>query len=484
MFYALIFVVGVWAARRRPSTTTQGLLVAGRGMPLFIGALTMTATWVGGGYINGTAEAVYDRRLLWAQAPWGFALSLVLGGLFFAAPMRRAGHTTLLDPFELRYGKPMAAVLFVPALVGEVFWSAAILAALGATFGTILDVDFSTAILISAAVAIGYTIIGGLWSVAYTDVLQLAFILLGLGAALPFVIDSVGGLETLLSGYREKFGSLALAPPAAAFFGDDNWGYRGWLWLDMACLLVLGGIPRQVYFQRVLACRDERTAVRLSLFAAVGCLVMAVPAGLIGAASAVADWQMAGVQPPSSPLLALPHALAYLTPPVVGMLGLGAVAAAVMSSVDSSILSAASMFTWNVYRPLARPTADDRELRTCMRAAVLVVGGLATGLALVVQSVYALWYLCADLVYVVLFPQLVAALFFRRATRIGALAGAAVALVLRLGGGEPLLDIPALIPYPMVDAELGVLFPFRTCAMLAGLTTIYIVSLATNRRSS
>ncbi len=75
------------------------------------------------------------------------------------------------------------------------------------------------------------------------------------------------------------------------------------------------------------------------------------------------------------------------------------------------------------------------------------------------------------------------ALFFRRANRAGALSGVAVALVLRLGGGERLLDIPPLIPYPMYDEEMGVLFPFRTCAMLAALATIYVVSLVTNRRS-
>ena len=75
-------------------------------------------------------------------------------------------------------------------------------------------------------------------------------------------------------------------------------------------------------------------------------------------------------------------------------------------------------------------------------------------------------------------------LFFRRATRAGALAGAAVALVLRLGGGEPLFHIPALIPYPMVDSEVVICFPFRTFAMLAGLATIYVVSMATHRQKA
>lgn len=55
----------------------------------------------------------------------------VLGGLFFAKPMRSKGYVTMLDPFQQIYGKRMGGLLFIPALMGEIFWSAAILSALG-----------------------------------------------------------------------------------------------------------------------------------------------------------------------------------------------------------------------------------------------------------------------------------------------------------------------------------------------------------------
>ena len=69
-------------------------------------------------------------------------------------------------------------------------------------------------------------------------------------------------------------------------------------------------------------------------------------------------------------------------------------------------------------------------------------------LALEVQSVQALWFFTSDLVFVLLFPQLVFALFDRQANRIGSMAAFGVSLVLRLGGGEPLFGIPPIIPYP------------------------------------
>lgn len=89
------------------------------------------ATWVGGGYINGTAEAIYTSGLVWCQAPFGYALSLVFGGIFFANPMRKQGYITMLDPLQDLFGERMGGLLFLPALCGEVFWAAGILAALG-----------------------------------------------------------------------------------------------------------------------------------------------------------------------------------------------------------------------------------------------------------------------------------------------------------------------------------------------------------------
>ena len=81
LFYVLILAVGIWAARKKETgnDSEEEVMLAGRSIGLFVGIFTMTATWVGGGYINGTAEAIYTRGLVWCQAPFGYALSLVFG---------------------------------------------------------------------------------------------------------------------------------------------------------------------------------------------------------------------------------------------------------------------------------------------------------------------------------------------------------------------------------------------------------------------
>ena len=474
-FYILIFLTGAYAATLRESEDTQGFLLAGRQLPLWIAVFTMSATWIGGGYINGTAEYAASSGLVWVQAPWGYALSLIIGGLFFARRMRRYQFQTMLDPLEQRFGKRMAALLFLPALTGEIFWTAAILTALGTTFGTIVGLDTTTSIVLSAAITIAYTALGGLWSVALTDFVQLILLLGGLFLVVPFALSHVGGWDAAWQSYREMYGPAASLLPSREALGSYYWN-----WWDYALLLTFGGIAWQVYFQRVLASRDEKTAVRLSILAGVICLVAAVPAALIGIAGAVADWGALQATAPPDAASTLPWVVRYMTPNWVAVLGLGAIAAAVMSSADSSILSASSMAGWNVYRPLFKPKVEPARLAQLIKRIIWIVGIAATLLALKIKSVYELWFLCSDFVYCLLFPPLVCALFDPKANTYGALAGFLAAFVFRFGGGDATLGLPILLPYPMIEDGV-VLFPFRTLAMGSGLISIIVVSRLTGR---
>lgn len=470
VFYSLIFGLGAYAAQLRSSNDSDSFLLAGRQLPLLLAVFTMSATWVGGGYINGTAEYTYSSGLVWVQAPWGYAMSLIIGGLFFARKMRRKGYRTLLDPLEEKFGKRISALFFLPALSGEIFWTAAILTALGTTFGAIAGLDTGTAIVLSALITIAYTALGGLWAVALTDFLQLILLLLGLSLTVPFALDAVGGWPAAWEQYQQTFGAAASFLPSKEALGNYYWN-----WWDYALLLCLGGIPWQVYFQRVLASKDEDTAVRLSIIAGVVCLFAAIPAVLIGIAGQVAEWSLLGAPSPPDAASILPWVIRYLTPAWVGIIGLGAVAAAVMSSADSSILSASSMSGWNVYRPLFKPNIDTKTLRKLVQRMIWIIGIAAMLIALNIQSVYELWFLCSDFVYCLLFPALVCALFDPKANGAGALAGFIVAAVLRFGGGDATLGIPVLLPYPMIEDGVN-LFPFRTLAMISGLITIIVVS--------
>ncbi|KAB7502623.1 High-affinity choline transporter 1 [Armadillidium nasatum] len=299
IFYLLILGIGIYAGfkRKKRGNDPEEVMLAGRSIGFFVGILTMTATWVGGGYLNGTAEKVFDKGLIWCQAPFGYGLSLAVGGAFFAKPMREAGYVTMLDPLQDAFGQRMGGLLYLPALMGETFWSAAILSALGSTLTVILDIDDTTSIFVSASIAVGYTLFGGLYSVAYTDVVQLFCIFIGL-----------------------------------------------------------------VYFQRVLSSKSSKHAQVLSFSASFGCLISAIPACIIGAIAKATE----------KFLLRRFYVYHKNTFQWVAFIGLGAVSAAVMSSADSSVLSAASMFSINIYKNVFRQTATPNEIVWVMRGAIIV----------------------------------------------------------------------------------------------------------------
>ncbi|XP_030055422.1 high affinity choline transporter 1 [Microcaecilia unicolor] len=476
LFYLAILFVGIWAAWKTKNSTSgedprEAIIVGGRDIGLLVGGFTMTATWVGGGYINGTAEAVYvpNYGLAWAQAPIGYSLSLVVGGLFFAKPMRSKGYVTMLDPFQQIYGKRMGGLLFIPALMGEMFWAAAILSALGATISVIVDINIHMAVIVSALIATLYTLVGGLYSVAYTDVVQLFCIFLGLWISVPFAMLHPAVTDIGITAVKKVYQK----PWLGSIKSDD-----AWYWVDSFFLLVLGGIPWQAYFQRVLSASSATYAQVLSFLAAFGCLVMAIPSVLIGAVGASTDWNkteygLDGRDPKDKKEadMILPIVLQYLCPEYISFFGLGAVSAAVMSSADSSILSASSMFARNIYQLAFRQNASERELTWVMRITVFLFGASATAMALLAKSVYGLWYLSSDLVYIIIFPQLLCVLFIKGTNTYGSIAGYVFGLLLRISGGEPYLYLQPFICYPgcyLNEDHIYVQrFPFKMLSMLS-----------------
>ena len=164
--------------------------------------------------------------------------------------------------------------------------------------------------------------------------------------------------------------------------------------------------------------------------------------------------------------------LSHAVPPLVGMLGLAAIVGAVTSSFSSSILSAGSMLSWNCLKRIVWQDMSVPQMARAIRGSILLFGALATVLALKVQSVQALWFFTSDLVFVLLFPQLVYAIYDPRANRVGSMVAFGVSLFLRLGAGEPLLGLPGFIAYPE-------LWPTKTVAAAAGLVLLPLVSRAT-----
>ncbi|KAJ0056966.1 hypothetical protein NL108_000778, partial [Boleophthalmus pectinirostris] len=305
-------------------------------------------TWVGGAYILGTAQMVYDSKkgLLWALGLIAYPLNLIAGGLFFVTPIRSKNYVTLMDPFQEKYGNTIAAVLFIPVILSDLFWIAGILAGLGGTLSVATGIPSWVAVGVSAAVAIIYTMMGGLYSVAYTDVIQFILMFVGLWMCVPFIMMSPYAANVTVSAVNEMYQS-----PWLGKISQEDIG----LWVDELLLLSIGGICYQAFYQRVLSAASDAQAKLTCFVGAVLCPILGIPSVLVGAVAASTDWNhtsFGGPSPYEQGLagLILPIALQHLCPFFVSLVGMGALAAAVMSSVDSVLLSAASQIARNIYK--------------------------------------------------------------------------------------------------------------------------------------
>ena len=123
--------------------------------------------------------------------------------------------------------------------------------------------------------------------------------------------------------------------------------------------------------------------------------------------------------------------------------------------------------------------ASQRELCVTQSVSVLVVGVIATVMAITVSTIYGMFIMAADIVFVIMFPQLTAVLFCSVSNAYGAITGFIIGLLLRLGAGEPMLNLKPFIYYPFYNQEQ--LFPYRTFSMLMSFFTILIISFFTQK---
>ncbi|KAF3705082.1 High affinity choline transporter 1 Hemicholinium-3-sensitive choline transporter [Channa argus] len=441
VFYMAVLCIGIWASRKskREESKCTGnrsevAMVGGRNLNIWVSIFTMTATWVGGNYILGNAEVVYDptKGLVWAIGPIGYSMNMILGGLFFVKPVRSKNYVTLMDPLQEKYGNTVAAVLFIPALLGDILWIAGVLGALGGTISVVIDIPPSVAVVVSAAVAILYTLMGGLYSVAYTDVIQLGFMLVGLWLCVPFILTSSTPANftaaTVSKLYQESWlGKLELEDVGR--------------WLDDVLLMLCY------------------------------CLL---------------DWNQTTYGSPSpyeqgKAGMILPIALQHLCPLYVSLVGMGALAAAVMSSVDSALLSASSQMGRNIFKNIIYKQASEKTILVVVKVSVVLCGVLGAGLALTTRSIYQLWIFSADVVYSMLTPQVTCSFFLPQwVNNYGACSGFVLAILLRVLVGEPLIGLPDVMPLPwdkiQENGHRNRLFPFRTAIMLITTGTILLVS--------
>src|SRR5258705_224495 len=338
-------------------------VVAGRSLPLYMNTATVFATWVG-------AESVLSVSVEFSKSglggiiadPFGSSMCLVIVALLFARAFYRMDLLTIGDFYRKRYGRTMELGTSVVIAISYLGWTAAQLTALGLVFSTLTNVAISlqTGIVISGVVVLAYTIWGGMWSVAMTDLFQSVMIILGLGIIAWFVGDMAGGPGKV----------FAAAAEGGKFEFWLKGGAKEWLAFVTAFLtLAIGSIPQQDIFQRVTSAKDERTAILGSLLggAVYFCFVF-VPIFIVLAALTL-DPALGGLlnaEDARDMQRILPTFILEHTPLWIKVLFFGALLSAILSTASGAIIAPTSLCTENIIKPLF-PRMRDRPILLTLR---------------------------------------------------------------------------------------------------------------------
>ncbi|MFZ9885923.1 MAG: sodium:solute symporter family protein [Myxococcota bacterium] len=425
-------------------------VVAGRRLSLPLASATLLATWFGAGTLLTAADAVRTEGLRKAALdPLGAGVCLLLAGAFFAAPLWRMRLVTLADFFARRFGpraEMTSAVFMIPGYFG---WIAAQLVALGGMLELFFGIPLSYAIVFVAVVGTGYTLAGGMWSVTLTDALQIALVILGLVVLAVVTLVELGegdvtrSLERFLAAVPdEKLVVVPIAPPGAFP-----------LWLGAFAAGALGNLPGQDLMQRVFAARSPKTAQ-------LACLVAGAAYLLFGAVPLFLALAGDVLFPSSHHVSVLPLLARMFLHPAVSVVFLLALVSAVLSTIDSAILSPATVLSENLWARVSRENVD--PLRR-MRTSVLFVAGASVVVAFLGESAYSLLESAYELGLVSLFVPLTVGLVSSRGDERAALwcmaSGTALWVVHLVMGWESFFApwLPDVFPTALSSAACGLI---------------------------
>ncbi|MDR2856116.1 MAG: sodium:solute symporter family protein [Methanomicrobiales archaeon] len=474
IYCILMIAVGVWCSRK--VKTASDFIVAGKSLGFWVFTLLMFGVVCSGMSLLGVPGLGFRLgwSTMWEQlfVPLSISFCIIFYGVKLFQVSRKTGYMTVQDYLAHRYQseKAVRGLSSIAGIVVSVIYLAGQYTAISIVLIWLFDVPHWLALLVGATVVIIYTVIGGLYAISITNIVQAAMLVVGVVIMAPIVLSYAGGIETI---------NLAMAAADASFVlpwtTDAAHGFSFEYVVSLGILLMVGLACAPHVINNVIAAKDVRyfkwvPFVTFAIYAVIMVLLKftgfagftLVGDGLVtlpDVANAKDYIFMLGVQ------AAVPNVL------VLSLFGV-IVLCAVMSTTDRLMLTIATTCSWDIYKNMLRPEASDRDVLLVSRIAVFASGILTVLLVLNPPSILAflIWMGIGTMLAVFAVP-LLAGLYWRRATKEGAIASMVAGLVAAFVFGViSQYSIAPLAPLPM---------HFSFYALVCSIAAMVIVSLLT-----
>ena len=500
------FVLGIGWMLRKKMSTSGDFLLSGRSVPVWITSLAFIAANLGAQELVGMSASGAKYGIMTAHFYWIGAIPAILFVGIFMMPFYYGSKARSVPEYlKMRYDEKTRTYNAFSFAVMTIFSSGISMYALGKLLQLVLGWDFNMSILVSAAIVLVYTFLGGLTSAIYNEVLQFLLIVAGFSPLAILAVAKAGGWH----GIQARLGATTLAGGMSGKVMTHAWTYMGSphsnpMGVELFGMVAgLGFVLSFGYWctnflviQRAMAADSMNSARRTPLIGAFP--KMFLPFIVIVPGIAAVALASMGPSVYSIPLDATTHLPNYnlvITTLMArfypaGMLGVGltGLVASFMSGMAGNVTAFNTVWTYDIYQTYIRPNAPDRHYLNVGRATTVVGVLLSIGAAYVAtkyDNIMDLLQLVFGFVNAPLFATFLLGMFWKRGTGHAAFSGLVTGTVaasftwcLTVAEGKGgILGTVYTFPSAMAQSFWIALMAFTSCFLVT-----LVVSLATKPR--
>lgn len=396
LYFFILISVGVAGVRK--ARTSEDFALAGRNLGLFIYLGCLAAVILGGASTIGTARLGYEFGIsgVWFVTMMGLGITIL--GVFFARRIYGANVTTISELLGRRYGKQTRLLSALVAAVYTLMVSVTQVIGMGTIINVVLGWNLTTSMLVGGGIVLFYTILGGMWSVTMTDIIQFIVMTVGIFVfMLPISVSSAGGWE-----------GLTAKLPAAHFdlssMGADKI-------FQYFLLYVLGMVVSQDIWQRIFTAKTMKISRNGAIYAGIYSVAYALALSVIGMCALAV---LPGIKDTQNVFASM--ALEVLPSGLLGLI-LASVCSALMSTASGTLLASSTLVTHDILKQYWFKDISDKKFVLMSRIITLLIGALAITFAIWIQDVL----VALDVAYAILsgaiFIPVVMGFFWKRATQ-------------------------------------------------------------------